>query len=269
MKICLSTMVILIGALATVPSAWADGREDAAETLLQPVYPLWLAQAGLWQPDAAASRPMLEAAIRGLAKTLPQDCDEARMKRDLCGINPARVPSTSMAPSVDSEETIGLQTLDYKPLRRGDIIASQARFHDGPPTLAISRLIALPGETVEISEGTVRVNNAVLSQKDMGEVIRNDSGPLEKYTETTPEGRAYSIGIASGEPSPRSSNFGPVTVPDGKYFVLGDNRGNSVDSRYPEMFNGDGFVAEGDIEGVATVIFVSKQKDRIGTPLRD
>ena len=259
---------VLIATFSHISVAFADGREDAAKALLQPVYPLWLAQAGLWQPDPAALQPQLDMAIRGLAKVLPANCDEARMKQDICGIKPVRVPSSSMAPTVDAQEMIGLQTLDYKPLQRGDVVSHTARFYGGEPTLAISRLIALPGETVEIRDGTILVNNVALLRKDVGDVIQHDFGPLKKYTETTPEGRSYSIAIASDQSESIVNNFGPVTLPDNKYFVLGDNRSNSVDSRYPEQFNDDGLVSQESIQGVAMVIFVSKQRERIGLPLR-
>lgn len=268
MRKFVSISVVLIAALSGASIALGDTREDAAKALLQPVYPLWLAQAGLWQQDPTASQPMLDAAIQGLAKVLPENCDEARMKRDICGIKLVRVPSSSMVPSADVQETIGLQTLDYKPLQRGDVVAHTARFHGGEPTLTISRLIAFPGETVEIRGGIVLVDSVALLRKDSGEVIEHEFGPLERYTETTPEGRTYSIAIASDQSQSVVSNFGPVTLPAQKYFVLGDNRANSVDSRYPEQFNEDGFVSEESIQAVATVIFVSKQRDRIGLPLR-
>ena len=63
----------------------------------------------------------------------------------------------------------------------------------------IKRIIALPGETVELIDGVVHVNGRPLD---------------EPYT------------------APETRDFPPVTVPEGEYYVLGDNRGNSLDSRF-------------------------------------
>lgn len=260
-----SLMMVL---LTTSQPLHADERVVGAKTLLQPLYPLWLAQAGLLTTDQNATQRMTDAAIAGLAKQLPADCGEARMKRDLCGIKPVRVPSSSMNPSVFELETIGIQTLDFRPLKRGDIIVHKARFHGGSETLALTRLIGLPGETIEMKDGVVFVSGAKMGQKDNGEILEGDWGSLRLAQETMPEGSSYTIAIMDEEASGAVKSFGPVTLPPDRYFVLGDNRGNSVDSRYPNQLNEDGLVAAHDIEGAAVIILVSKKADRIGVPLR-
>ena len=87
----------------------------------------------------------------------------------------------------------------------------------------IKRLIGLPGDTVEIREGIVSINGAALA-----EPYRN------------------------GPPNP-ADFYGPATVPPRSYFVLGDNRDNSYDSRYW------GFVPESNILGTPLVIYMSLQ----------
>jgi signal peptidase I len=87
----------------------------------------------------------------------------------------------------------------------------------------IKRLIGLPGDTVEIRAGIVSINGAPLD-----EPYRN------------------------GPPDP-SDFYGPATVPSESYFVLGDNRANSYDSRYW------GFVPESNILGTPLVIYMSLQ----------
>jgi len=87
----------------------------------------------------------------------------------------------------------------------------------------IKRLIGLPGDTVEIRAGVVSINGASLA---------------EPYR--------------FGPPNP-SDDYGPATVPPRSYFVLGDNRDDSYDSRYW------GFVPESNILGTPLVIYMSLQ----------
>jgi signal peptidase I len=103
--------------------------------------------------------------------------------------------------------------------RRQQIVVFRAPFGDSPDL--IKRVIGLPGDRVEIRVGMVWVNGQPL---------------VEPYL--------------AGDP-PAAGNFGPVTVPANDYFVLGDNRGNSYDSRFW------GFVPRSDIEGTALVIYMS------------
>ena len=100
-------------------------------------------------------KTMTEHAIAGLATQLPEDCDVARMKRDICGIKPFNVPSSSMSPTVREDERIAARMLDYKPLRRGNIIVHKVRFQGGDETVVLTRIIGLPGETVKTRDGHV------------------------------------------------------------------------------------------------------------------
>ncbi len=112
----------------------------------------------------------------------------------------ATVPSSSMEKTIMTDDrVIGLR-LAYRnsdPLR-GDIIIF--KFPDDESILYIKRVIGLPGDTVEIHDGGVYLNGELMN---------------EPYITVKTEG-----------------NFGPYTVPEGHYFMLGDNRNNSADSRY-------------------------------------
>lgn len=120
------------------------------------------------------------------------------------------VPTGSMIPTIGEGDRM-LVLREYFPqrLETGDIIVFKVR-PDGEEKLYVKRLIGKPGDQIFIREGTVRVNEKALEEPYV--VYADD------YT-------------------------GDFTVPEGSYFFMGDNRGNSTDSRYPMI----GFIAEKDI----------------------
>ena len=127
----------------------------------------------------------------------------------------AKIPSASMVTTIMTGDRIfGLRlayginwnifgnkiSVKYKDPERYDIVI----FHypDDEKQLFIKRLIGLPGETVEIIDGKVYINGA--------------EEPLED---------SFINGVPNG-------NYGPYEVPEDCYFMLGDNRNNSKDSRF-------------------------------------
>jgi len=125
--------------------------------------------------------------------------------------------------------------------RQGDVLVF--RFPEDRSKDYIKRVIGVPGDTIEIRNKQVYVNG----------------GPY-----LNPHEIHKDVRILSGN-SDQRDNFGPVQVPERSYFVMGDNRDNSYDSRYW------GFVGETDIVGKAIIKFWSWDKstwrvrwDRIG-----
>ena len=115
----------------------------------------------------------------------------------------AKIPSASMEPTImTGDRLIGnrLAYLNEDP-QRGDIVIFL--FPDNEKELFIKRVIGLPGETVEIKDGEVYINDSAT--------------PLDES--------AYLTTIPLGD-------FGPYKVPEGAYFMMGDNRNNSMDSRF-------------------------------------
>ncbi len=132
------------------------------------------------------------------------------------------IPSGSMLPTLQINDRLIVDKIsyDFQNPKRGDIVVfsptdalKQQNFKDA----FIKRVIGLPGDKVEVKEGRVYINNQPIQ---------------EKYIEDQPNYR-----------------FGPVTVPDNEYLVLGDNRNNSYDSHYW------GFVPRKNIIGRAVVRF--------------
>jgi signal peptidase I len=114
------------------------------------------------------------------------------------------IPSGSMLPTLQEQDRVLVNKLSYDlhPVHRGDIIVFK-----GPEQAAgqvkdlIKRVIGLPGDTVESREGVMYVNGNPIKEDYLGPGIT--TGPLE-----------------------------PQKIPPGHYWVMGDNRGNSKDSRF-------------------------------------
>jgi signal peptidase I len=141
---------------------------------------------------------------------------------------PVKVEGTSMMPGLTNQERIFINKYEYKlssdAIRRGDLVVFH--FPLDPSQSYIKRVIGLPGDSVEIEAGEVFVNGKKLD---------------EPYVPA--DYRDY-------------LSFPKEPVPAGHYFVLGDHRNSSSDSR---MW---GFVDRGEIYGKA--VFVYWPLDRIG-----
>ncbi|WP_432200154.1 signal peptidase I [Erythrobacter sp. W53] len=138
----------------------------------------------------------------------------------------------------------------------------------------IKRVIALPGDTVELREGRVILNGEVLKYQMLDDAMvplsaNTTCHPFAQLTEDDDATTCVYPQLQEVLPSQRSypvidlgpayqDNFGPVTVPDGKLFVLGDNRDNSQDSRFDaEAQAGVGLVPAELLVGRATMILWS------------
>jgi signal peptidase I len=120
----------------------------------------------------------------------------------------------------------------FTPPRRGDVVVF--KLPSSGHIDYIKRLIGVPGDRVQVREGRVYINGASLKYGPRQPVILHDHGypePGAWERETNPEGRSYLIQIhgVGGEPA---DNTGVYVVPPHCYFMMGDNRENSLDSRF-------------------------------------
>lgn len=129
-------------------------------------------------------------------------------------------------------------------VQQGDIIVF--KYPLDPSLNYIKRCVATPGQTVEIRDRQLYVNDRLFQNP-----------PRSKFTNPEPfppNTRERGIFAAAGARW-NHDNYGPLVVPPGHYFVMGDNRDNSADSRYW------GFLAKDDIVGQALVIYLSWNKN--------
>ena len=138
------------------------------------------------------------------------------------------------APTLNSLER---QLLPIDPVRRGDILVF--KFPQDPERDFIKRVIGLPGETIELRNKKVHVN---------GEPLEEPYAHFLFPPSASGEGKSWDL----------RESYGPVTVPGDQLFMMGDNRDNSLDSRFPAVpGEGVGFVPVENLVGEASFMFFS------------
>ena len=216
---------------------------------------------------------------------------------------PFTIPSASMEPNLYQGDYIIVSKYSYgwskhsipfsPPLfngrilghapRRGDIVVFKL-----PRDIKmdyIKRLIGLPGDKVQVRGGLVYINGKALERKALPPAMVNTGYNIisaSRFEETNPEGRKYTT--QDYGPDGESDNTGVYTVPENCYFFMGDNRDNSLDSRfnpgispfktgsgvckwdyandqYIGLQQGVGFVPAENLEGRAQLILLSWNAD--------
>ena len=142
---------------------------------------------------------------------------------------------------------------------RGDVVVF---FSPANGQRLVKRVIGLPGDTVELRNNRLFLNGHAVaySALDAGLVNAIPAGQQPQHdfaSEQLPE-RSHPVMATRALPALRS--FGPTTVPAGHYFMLGDNRDNSGDSRY------FGPVSRANIVGRATAVALSFDRERWFAP---
>ncbi|MBL6615654.1 MAG: signal peptidase I [Reyranella sp.] len=136
---------------------------------------------------------------------------------------------------------------------RGDVIVF--RLPRDPSTTYVKRLIGLPGDRIQMQDGRLYINGTIVARRAAGP--RTGDGQL--YIETLPGGREHEIVELSD--TDRHDNTPVFVVPAGHYFMMGDNRDNSLDSRIAAEDGGVGFVPEDNLVARADLILLSRNPD--------
>lgn len=113
------------------------------------------------------------------------------------------IPSSSMEPTLEINDRIVVNKVSYhfrQPRRLEIIVFRQVNLGDKDKKDLIKRLVGLPGETLEVKDGAIKINGQPIVENHL---INQDY-----------------------------ANYGPITIPADAYFVMGDNRPASADSRY-------------------------------------
>ena len=135
--------------------------------------------------------------------------------------------------------------------QRGDIVVF--KFPVDNSTDYIKRLIGLPGDRIQMQDGVLYINDmAVPKEKidDYVETVGEETRNIPRYRETLPNGVSYEV--LDRDPQGNLDNTQVFVVPEGHYFMMGDNRDNSADSRVDV-----GYVAFENFVGKAQIIFFS------------
>ena len=187
---------------------------------------------------------------------------------------PYNIPSGSMKPTLLIGDYLIVTKFSYgfskhsmpfsPPLLSGRILASQPERGDvivfklprDNSTDYIKRLIGMPGDRIMVREGILYINGTAVKREPVAPFIDHDKAGRERsinqYRETLPNGVTYLV-LDEDEQS-IADNTIEFLVPEGHYFMMGDNRDNSTDSRFLSFV---GYVPYENLVGPAQFLFYS------------
>ncbi len=155
-----------------------------------------------------------------------------------------KIPNTAMEPTLTPGDFLMAAPLGDGPVRRGMVVV----FEDASSGISrVSRVEALPGDTVEMGRKTLYVNGRVQRGAHVQHI-----DPLNDPRDEQMEWQTRFLASPREGYRPSRDTWGPLVVPPGQYLLLGDNRDNSLDSRY------EGFVPRERITSRPAWIYFSR-----------
>jgi len=222
---------------------------------------------------AAAPSPSWLGEVIDIARTLACALLLALVVRIVL-FQPFTIPSSSMEPGLVTGDYIVVSKFAYgwstaslpfnppildgrlfgRAPRRGDVVVF--RLPRDPSEAWIKRVIGLPGDTVQMRGGQVQVNGRPVPRAPLGVVADHDAPfrSVQLVRETLADGRSRDTYDAG--PGRPGDDTGVYRVPAGRYFVMGDNRDNSLDSRWPAEA-GVGLLPAENVIGRAEIVLAS------------
>jgi len=181
------------------------------------------------------------------------------------------VPTGSMKPTIEEGDRVVVNKLAYDlkvPFttfevfkwadpQRGDIVVL---FSPVDGTRLVKRVVGVPGDKIEMRDNQLFVNGRAAQWKEISTQVDSEQGS-SLVVEENLAGRTHRVMFTPQIPAVRS--FGPVVVPPGRYFVMGDNRDNSNDSRFI------GLIDRRRIVGKATAVAFSFDRAHYFAPRFD
>lgn len=174
------------------------------------------------------------------------------------------VPSGSMENTILVGERLLVDKAAYGPpgnrlapllpdrdIRRGDVII--LKFPPDPAIHYVKRVVGLPGERLRLVKGQLQVNGRFIDEGYVVHKLGNWDAFRDEFPSVSTATSPVKVDPAWAEQLPRHIHGGWLVVPPGRYFVMGDNRDDSADSRYW------GFVPRQNIVGRPLVVFWSIQ----------
>lgn len=175
------------------------------------------------------------------------------------GWDPFVVPSSSMLPTLEvGDRFVAIGTdAALAALAPGDVavfLLPRDRRTD-----YVKRLVAMPGQTVEMRHGRLWIDGREVPREDLGP----DGPGVRRWRQTLPNGRSYEV--LKSEAGSELDNTPATTLGPDQFYFMGDNLDNSLDSRVPSAV---GPVPRELLVARAAVIFWSRDSGRIGTEIR-